>query len=50
MLCRGECLPVKASECIRWKYEEKEECGSRDFEACFVSVTGTRDLEESERG
>ena len=27
ILCRGGCLPVRASECMRWKSEWKEECG-----------------------
>ena len=34
-LCRGECLPVRASECMRWKW-----VASRESKSGLVSILG----------
>ena len=36
-LSRRGCLPVRASDCMSWKYEGEEECGcGGDSGVCFV--------------
>ena len=40
ILCKGGCLPVRASDCMSWKHEWEEECGCGENETmdgtCFV--------------